>query len=462
MVNVALAMASPQPDLQPPSAAFGRVDAASDVPVCGAGGPALASILHGGAETRKEPMMSLMYQAYQNHMDLTEPWRTGAAAALKYLNLVPQGISEKLFGRLAAALELISRSSLSWTRPAYGIERVLVGNQELEVTEEVAFATPFGSLLHFKKDNAPAQPRLLLVAPMSGHFATLLRGTVQTLLQDHDVYITDWHNPREIPLDCGKFGLDEFTEHLITFMNELGPRSHMVAICQPSVSALAAAAIMSEDDHPARPASLTLMAGPIDTRIAPTKVNEFAKSKPLSWFSDNLINYVPLQCKGAFRQVYPGFVQLTAFVSMNLERHIKQHVELAGHLARGETAKADIIKTFYDEYFAVMDLPAEFYIETVRDVFQEHLLPQGRLTYRGRPVNCASIKRMGLMTVEGEKDDICSVGQTLAAQDLCTGVRAYRKVHHMQAGVGHYGVFSGRRWNNEIYPLLRDFVHVNS
>jgi polyhydroxyalkanoate depolymerase len=245
-------------------------------------------------------------------------------------------------------------------------------------------------------------------------------------------------------------------------MNELGPRSHMVAICQPSVSALAAAAIMSEDNHPARPASLTLMAGPIDTRIQPTKVNEFAKSKSLKWFEDNMINYVPFQCKGAFRQVYPGFIQLTAFVSMNLERHIKSHVDLAEHLAKGETEKAEVIKTFYDEYFAVMDLPGEFYIDTIRDVFQEHLLPQGKLTYKGRTVNCASIKRMGLMTVEGEKDDICSIGQTLAAQDLCTGVRAYRKVHHMQAGVGHYGVFSGRRWNNEIYPLLRDFVHVNS
>jgi poly(3-hydroxybutyrate) depolymerase len=407
-------------------------------------------------------MKSMLYQAYQNHMDLAEPWRKGAASALKYLNLAPQGISDKLFGRLAAALELISRSSLSYARPAYGIGRVQVGNRELEVTEEVVYATPFGSLLRFKKEDSPPQPRLLLVAPMSGHFATLLRGTVKTLLQDHDVYITDWHNPRDIPPDQGRFGLDDYTEHLINFLGQLGPRPHMVAICQPSVSALAAAAIMSEDDHPARPASLTLMAGPIDTRIQPTKVNEFAKSKPLAWFEDNLINYVPLQCKGALRPVYPGFVQLTAFVSMNLERHIKQHLDLANHLVKGEKEKAETIKTFYDEYFAVMDLSAEFYIETIRDVFQEHLLPQGKLTYRGRPVNPGSIKRMGLMTVEGEKDDICSIGQTLAAQDLCTGVRAYRKVHHMQAGVGHYGVFSGRRWNNEIYPLLRDFVHLNS
>ena len=407
-------------------------------------------------------MMSMLYQAYQNHMDLTEPWRTGAASALKYLNLVPQGVSDKAFGRLAAALELISRSSLTYARPAYGIDRIQVGNRELKVTEEVAYATPFASLLRFKKEDAPEQPKMLLVAPMSGHFATLLRGTVKTLLQDHDVYITDWHNPRDIPLEKGRFGLDDYTGHLIDFLGQLGPRPHMVAICQPSVSALAAAAIMCEDDHPSRPATLTLMAGPIDTRILPTKVNEFAKSKPIKWFEDNLINYVPFQCKGAFRKVYPGFVQLTAFVSMNLERHIKQHMDLHNHLAKGEKEKAETIKTFYDEYFAVMDLPAEFYIETVRDVFQEHLLPQGKLTFRGRPVNPAAVKRMGLMTVEGEKDDICSIGQTLAAQELCTGVRAYRRVHHMQPGVGHYGVFSGRKWNNEIYPLLRDFVHVNS
>jgi poly(3-hydroxybutyrate) depolymerase len=407
-------------------------------------------------------MMSMMYQAYQNHMDLMEPWRTGAASALRYLNLVPQGVSDKMFTRLAAALELISRSSLTYTRPAYGIDRVMVGNRELTVKEEVAYATPFGSLLRFKKEDGPDQPRLLLVAPMSGHFATLLRGTVKTLLQDHDVYITDWHNPRDIPVSAGRFGLDDYTDHVIKFLGHLGPKPHLVAICQPSVSALAAAAIMCEDDHPSRPATLTLMAGPIDTRISPTKVNEFAKAKPLSWFEDNLINYVPLQCGGALRKVYPGFVQLTAFVSMNLERHVKQHLDLHNHLVKGEKEKAEQIKTFYDEYFAVMDLPAEFYIETVRDVFQDHLLPQGKLTYRGRKVDPAAIGRLGLLTVEGEKDDICSIGQTLAAQDLCTSVRAYRRVHHMQAGVGHYGVFSGKKWNNEIYPLLRDFVHVNS
>src|SRR3979409_2061872 len=274
-------------------------------------------------------MMSMMYQATQNHMDLTAPWRTGAAAALKYLNFVPQGVSDKVFGRLAAALELISRSSLTYARPAYGIDSVMVGNRELPVTEEVIYSTPFGSLLRFKKEDSPEQPRLLLVAPMSGHFAPLLRGTGKTLLQDHYVYITDWHNPRDIPRGHGRFGLEDYTDHLIDFMDKIGPRAHMVAICQPSVSALAAAAGMWRAHHPARPATLTLMAGPIDTRIQPTKVNEFARSKPIKWFEDNLINYVPMQCKGALRQVYPGFVQLTAFVSMNLERHIKQHIDLA-------------------------------------------------------------------------------------------------------------------------------------
>ncbi len=257
----------------------------------------------------------------------------------------------------------------------------MVGNRELEVTEEVVYATPFGSLLHFKKENSPEQPRMLLVAPMSGHFATLLRGTVKTLLQDHDVYITDWHNPRDIPLDARQIRprrIYRAPDHLSrpdwararTWWRSASRRCRRWRprrSCRRTITRRGRR-------------RLTLMAGPIDTRIQPTKVNEFAKSKPLKWFEENLINYVPFQCKGAFRQVYPGFIQLTAFVSMNLERHIKSHIDLADHLAKGETEKAETIKTFYDEYFAVMDLPAEFYIETIRDVFQEHLLPQGKLT----------------------------------------------------------------------------------
>jgi polyhydroxyalkanoate depolymerase len=404
----------------------------------------------------------MIYALHQAHADLGSPIRTSAGFALAFLKGLPGIASDKFMRRLAAALELISRATLTYSRPAYGIKQARVGNRDIEVVEEVVHATPFCSLLHFKKPDISSQPRVLLLAPMSGHFATLLRGTVQTLLTDHDVYITDWHSARDVPVNEGRFGLDDFTEHVMKFLEVLGPRAHLVAICQPCVSALAATAIMCDDKHPASPASLTLMAGPIDTRVLPTKVNEFATSRPLQWFEHNMISYVPLRCAGALRRVYPGFLQVAGFVSMNLERHIKSHLELMEYLANGDTEKADAIRTFYDEYFAVMDLPAEFFIETIKVVFQEHHLPQGRLMYRGRKVDPRAISRMGLLTVEGERDDICSIGQTVAAQELCSGVRQYRKVHHLQAGAGHYGVFSGRRWNNEIYPLLRDFIHVNA
>ncbi|HEY0435490.1 MAG TPA: polyhydroxyalkanoate depolymerase [Phenylobacterium sp.] len=405
--------------------------------------------------------MSLTYQAYQNHMDLTEPCRKGAAAALKYLNLVPQGISDKVFGRLAAALELISRSSLTYTRPAYGIDKVLVGNQELEVTEEIAYATPFGSLLHFRKESAPAQPRLLLVAPMSGHFATLLRGTVQTLLQDHDVYITDWHNARDVPLAAGVFGLDEFTAHIMQFLQEMGRGAHVLAVCQPVVAVLAAVAIMAEDRNPFSPRSMSLLAGPIDTRVMPTKVNELAQSKSIEWFEKALIDKVPWRHKGGGRRVYPGAVQVSAFMAMNMERHMKAHHAQFWNIYDGEASKASMHRRFYDEYFAVMDLPADFYLETVRTVFQEHALPLGKLTFRGRPVRPEAIRRTAVLTVEGEKDDICAIGQTMAALDLCRGLPVTMKRHHLQTGVGHYGVFSGKRWAQQVYPRVRDVIQTN-
>jgi polyhydroxyalkanoate depolymerase len=296
---------------------------------------------------------------------------------------------------------------------------------------------------------------------MSGHFATLLRETVRTMLQDHDVYITDWHNAREMPLDAGPFGLDEYTEHIMTFLSAMGPGSHLMAICQPCVAALAAVAIMSEDKHPAVPASLTLMAGPIDCRISPTSVNVLATSKPIEWFEDNLIGIVPMRYPGALRRVYPGFLQLTAFMNMNLQRHIEAFEGYYQNLLDGEDEKVATTRKFYEEYFAVADLPAEFYLETVRLVFQEYALPLGKLTWRGRPVDPRAIRRTALLTVEGEKDDICSIGQTLAAQDLCSGLRQYMRTHYIQAGVGHYGVFSGRRWHNNIYPVVREVIHVS-
>ena len=300
---------------------------------------------------------------------------------------------------------------------------------------------------------------MLLVAPMSGHFTTLLRGMVQTLLRDHDVYLTDWLNVRDVPLLEGQFDLDDFIEHIIRFLKFLGPRTHLVAVCQPTVAALAAAALMAVDGAPEQPATLTLMAGPMDTRVNPTKVNALATSKPISWFERNLIDTVPVRYPGWLRRVYPGFIQLTAFMSMNPDRHAKAFAELYRHLANGDIEKAEPILTFYHEYFAMMDLPAEFYLQTIAAVFQEHLLPRGKLTSRGRLIEPGAIRRTALMTIEGEKDDICAVGQTLAAQDMCPGIRPYMKEHHMQPGVGHYGVFNGRRWEGHIYPRLRAFIH---
>ena len=321
--------------------------------------------------------------------------------------------------------------------------------------------TPFATLLRFRKQTAEPQPRVLIVAPMSGHFATLLRDTVRTMLADHDVYISDWHNTRDVPLSAGRFGLDEYTEHLMTFLGVMGPGSHLMAICQPCVASLSAVALMSEDDHPATPASLTLMAGPIDCRINPTGVNTLATAKPIEWFEKNLISSVPWRHRGMDRRVYPGFLQLTAFMSMNKDRHVNAFKEFYKNLVDGEHEKAQVTRVFYEEYMAVADLSADFYLETVRLVFQECALPRGLLKFRGRTVNPAAIRKTALLTVEGERDDICSVGQTLAAQDLCSGLRQYMRTHYVQPGVGHYGVFSGKRWQNHIYPVVRETIHVS-
>lgn len=359
---------------------------------------------------------------------------------------------------LEAFWGLIARSGLTHHRPDYGIGQVMVGNQFVAVTEEVTHRTPFCTLLHFRKNIETAQPKVLIIAPLSGHFATLLRGTVKTMLPDHDVYMTDWHNARDVPVSAGTFAFDDYVEHIINFLETLGPDSHIVAVCQPCAHALAAVAVMAQNKNPAQPRSMTLMAGPVDTRVNPTKVNILASEKPIEWFEQNLISTVPACHKGRGRKVYPGFVQLAAFMSMNGARHRKAHQDLFMHLVNGEDEKAEAIKDFYDEYFAVLDLTAEFYLETVQKVFQDAALAKGTLTYRGTPVNPGAIRRTALLTVEGERDDICAVGQTLAAHDICTGIKPFMKRHHYQAGVGHYGVFSGRRWENQIYPMVRSMI----
>ena len=404
----------------------------------------------------------LMYQMYQMYADFKYPVRAMARTLSPLLNhpaseWVKPSIVRQMLG---AACDITALAGLTHHRPPFNLDPVMVGGEEVPITEEVVAATPFCELLHFKKEGVAPQPRVLIVAPVSGHFATLLRATVQTMLRDHDVYITDWLNIRDVPLSAGDFGLDEYAEHVITFLEKLGPGSHVLAVCQPTVPVLMAVAVMAADANPAQPATMTLMAGPIDTRINPTAVNDLAMSKPLKWFEKTVVGYVPLRYRGALRRVYPGFLQISAFMSMNMGRHAHSFIEMYANLIRREHTKADETREFYEEYFAMMDLSADFYLQTVQRVFQEHHLPRGVMHYKGRLVEPAKIKRTALFTIEGERDDICSIGQTLAAQELCTGVRPYKRKHHIQNNVGHYGVFSGRRWDKEVYPLVRDFVHM--
>lgn len=403
----------------------------------------------------------LMYQMYQMYADMTAPARALARWSTPLFapdsSLCPRDTALKRV--MNAACQVTALAGLTHTRPPFGIDRIVTTDRrEYTVVEESVSSTPFCTLLRFRKTPHEEQPRMLVVAPVSGHFSTLLRNTVRTLLQDHDVYLTDWHNIRDVPREAGKFDLDDFVTHVIRFQGELGPGTHMMAICQPAVPALVAAAVMAEDHHPAQPATLTLMAGPIDTRINPTEVNKLATENPLSWFERNVIGTVPLRFPGALRKVYPGFLQISAFMSMNLGRHAHSLIHLAGHLIAGEEEKASATREFYEEYFAMMDLPAEFYLQTVQNVFQEHHLPRGVMQYQDRTVKPEKIRHTALLTVEGERDDICSIGQTMAAQEICSGIPPFMRKHHVQTNVGHYGVFSGSRWETEVYPLVRDFV----
>lgn len=403
----------------------------------------------------------MLYQMYQFQDDLIAPLRRfsdslrpgsfpGVLAKAPFLNTGAK--------HLSALMEMISRYQLTHTSPGFGIDSVMVGNREVAVTEEVALDLPFGQMLHFAKDIDSPQPRILVVAPLSGHFATLLRGTVEVLLQDHDVYITDWKNARDVPLEAGRFGVEEYVDYLIRFIEEMGPNGNILAVCQPCVQALIAVALMSQDNHPATPRTMTLMAGPIDVRESPTAVNLLANEKPIDWFKRNLIATVPARHAGGGRRVYPGFVQVFAFMAMNMSRHRKAHRKLYDLLAKGENEEAAKIKDFYDEYFAVLDLTEEFYLETVDLIFQQAQLAKGTYAHRGRLVDPGAIRHTALLTVEGGRDDICSLGQTAAAHDLCSSLRPHLKRHHLQANVGHYGIFNGKKWEREVYPVVRNMI----
>jgi len=407
----------------------------------------------------------MLYGAFQAWTDFMAPARAGAAGAVAWrdawLGRDPGGQSagSDMFRSMFALLDVFQGAKVTHDRPSYAIDSVLSGNALVPVVEEVALDLPFGDLLHFAKpDVETPQPKMLVVAPLSGHFSTLLRSTVQTLLADHDVYITDWKNARDVPESAGRFGFDDYVDYVIRFIHELGPKSHVLAVCQPCVPALAAIALMAQDKDPAQPRTMTLMGGPVDPRVAPTVVNTLANEKPLEWFAENLISTVPWRYAGRGRRVYPGFLQLSAFLGMNMGRHFAQHRALYQHLADDEEVPANKIKHFYDEYFAVLDMSADYYLETVDYVFQRTLLAKGELTHRGRLVDPSAIRNTALLTVEGERDDICAVGQTAAAHTLCSSLRPHLKRHHMQPGVGHYGVFSGSKWEKQVYPQVRNLV----
>jgi poly(3-hydroxybutyrate) depolymerase len=382
-----------------------------------------------------------------------------AALTGQILGRLPSSFAETVPWRwYQATNEMLARARLTHSRPSFSMLPVLVDGDLTPVHEHVVDSTPFAELVHLAKEGADRQPRLLIVAALAGHFSTLLRATAQALLPDFDVYMTDWRNGRDIAVDEGPFDFDGYVHHVMRFIRKVGPGLHVLAVCQPGPATLAASALMAEDGDPATPRTLTLMAGPLDGRINPTAVNRLATTRPLSWFERNVITRVPPRYAGAGRRVYPGFLQLGAFMSMNLWRHFDRQMTLYADLLGGRHEAAAATKTFYDEYFAVLDIPAEFYLQTVDVVFQRFLLPRGELHWRGRRVNPAAISRTALLTVEGERDDVCGAGQTRAAQDLCRSVPAGRRAHHVQPEVGHYGVFSGQAWEQEVCPVVRSFI----
>lgn len=405
----------------------------------------------------------MLYHAYElTHATL---------APIKALSELGQQINSSIYnpiaytpmGRsMAAACEVFNRMTRRYGKPKWGIDATKVRGKKVGLEIDTVLCTRFCDLIHFRRDLSKAKnakdPKVLIVAPLSGHYATLLRGTVEAMLPEHDVYVTDWHDARLVPLSLGSFDLDDHIDLMIDFMHFLGPDVTVIAVCQPAVSVLAAVALMAAAKDPLQPHAMVLMGGPIDTRVNPTKVNEHAETKDLSWFENSVISRVPFPLAGAMRKVYPGFVQLTGFMTMNLDRHMKAHVGLYNHLVEGDGDSADQHREFYDEYLSVMDLPSEFFLQTIETVFKQHALPKGEMKHRGTPVDPSKIRKTALMTVEGEKDDICGLGQTSAAHGLCKNLADDKKVRHVQMGAGHYGVFNGRRWKTEIQPRIAEFI----
>jgi poly(3-hydroxybutyrate) depolymerase len=407
----------------------------------------------------------MLYHLYDLQHAMMTPARLSAEVTKMIFQNPWNPLTHTAVGRtIAAGAELFERVHRRFGEPDWGLKETIIGGKNVSVTEETIIEKPFCSLTHFKRNIKRNDPRVLVVAPMSGHYATLLRGTVEALLPHHDVYVTEWIDARMVPINEGKFDLDDFITYLREFMSLLGPQTHLIAVCQPAVPVLAAVSLMAADEDPNQPLTMTLMGGPIDTRISKTAVNKLAEERPLNWFENTVINAVPAYYPGAYRNVYPGFLQLSGFMSMNLDRHVGSHMKFYQHLVQGDGESAESHRKFYNEYNAVMDMPAEFYLQTIDTVFQRHLLPRGEMRWRdpltGKLVRVKpkSIEHTALFTIEGELDDISSRGQTTAAHDLCYNIPQRKQFHLFQLKTGHYGIFNGSKWRKEIMPRIRHFM----
>ncbi|MBC2664414.1 polyhydroxyalkanoate depolymerase [Novosphingobium flavum] len=402
----------------------------------------------------------MLYNAYELNRALLTSASAWASVTAEILNNPAMPFGYAGFSPvIASALDVFAHAAAPRGKPDFGIESVLAKGADWPVTESIVLRRPFGNLLRFSHSGLPHNaPKLLIVAPMSGHYATLLRGTVARLLETNEVYITDWADARMVPIEAGTFDLDDYIDYLIGYLEHIGPGTHVLAVCQPSVPAFAATAVMGEARHPCRPASLTLMGGPVDTREAPTSVNDVAVTRPLSWFRHNVIATVPLGYPGAGRRVYPGFLQLTGFLSMNLQSHMMSHYQMFMHLVTGDGESADSTKRFYEEYRSVCDMTADFYLQTIEHVFQKHSLPKGEFVHRGKPIDPHAIVDTAILAIEGENDDISGIGQTRAALKLTPALSDDRKEYFLAADVGHYGIFNGSRWRTKIAPVVENFI----
>ena len=402
----------------------------------------------------------MLYNAYE----MQRSWLSGASAiASVFSEWMTNPINPASYTGLgpivSSALEVFSHAAQARGKPAFDIETVSVDGKDWPVTEAIVIHKPYGNLLRFSHDGLPADaPKLLLVAPMSGHYATLLRGTVARMVEHAVVYITDWADAKMVPLSAGRFDLDDYIDYLIAFLEHIGPDTHMMAVCQPSVPAYAATALMAAAEHPCRPLTLTMMGGPVDTREAPTGVNDVAMNNPLGWFESHVIATVPLHYPGMGRKVYPGFLQLAGFLSMNLQSHMQSHYQLFNHLVAGDGDSADSTKAFYEEYRSVCDMTAEFYLQTIEHVFQKHSLPKGEFVHRGKPIDLGAIRDTALLAIEGERDDISGIGQTKAALTLAHNLPEAQKHYFLAPEVGHYGIFNGSKWRKTIAPVVEEWM----